>query len=189
MKTLLIDNKSKLIVNLKVSLPGEVTVKPWNSLSGTQTDAFDLIVLSGGSAFSVEGNEDKLKAELELIHQNKKPLIGICFGCELIVKAFGGTLERMAEPKKGNISIKINPQFRQLYDGLESFEVYENHHWRIKDLPTCFDVVASSEHGHELIKHRTLPIFGLQFHPEKVVAAGQGDYILKKTIEDATQQQ
>jgi anthranilate/para-aminobenzoate synthase component II len=43
--------------------------------------------------------------------------------------------------------------------------------------------VASSEHGPELIRHRELPIFGLQFHPEKAMDGANGMAILKKVFD------
>ncbi len=182
MKTLLIDNQSTLLPRLNAALPGEVTTLRWDKLEGLSADPFDLVILSGGSAFDIVHNEALLKSEIALIVADKKPLIGICFGCELVAEAFGGTLEEMDSQKKGTIRIQVDARYRDIFDGMESFEVYENHRWRIKDLPADFEVMASSDHGPEIIRHKSLPIFGLQFHPEKAVENGKGEEILKLII-------
>lgn len=181
MKTLLVDNGSKLILELSRSIPGDLTLAAWDKLASLRPSDFDLVVLSGGSLFSVAGNEERLKDELRIIREDKKPLIGICFGCELIADAFGGVLERMPTDHQGDVLVSIEPAYRGFFD-VESFVSYEHHAWKIKELPKDFVMMASSKHGPELIRHANLPIYGLQFHPEKVIEKGAGKQILGKIL-------
>jgi len=60
MKILLIDNGTTLLNKLKTLIPGHEIVHAWNDLDAVKTDEFDLIVLSGGSQFEIEGHEDLL---------------------------------------------------------------------------------------------------------------------------------
>lgn len=176
MRILLVDNNSHLLDKLKILIPGEEIVHRWDDLKDLNSEDFDLIVLSGGSMFQIVGNEDKLIDEIEIIKQDKKPLIGICYGCELIVESFGGTLEKMPEKHKGLIDINIiKPD--EIFRDMQSFKAYEKHTWKIKDLPECFTSLAKSEHSYEVIKHKQLPIYGFQFHPENMVDETQGDEI------------
>jgi GMP synthase-like glutamine amidotransferase len=186
MKTLLIDNGTNLLESLKQIVPGTVTIRPWNALGNISASQFDLVILSGGSRFEIEGNEDTLRDEIRLIQKDKKPLIGICFGCELIVKAFGGTIEEMQNQQKGPVTIEASPNFSKILGNIPSFTVYENHHWRIKNLPEDFESLAHSDHGDELIRHTHLPILGLQFHPEKVIENGKGPYIFERVLHEIT---
>ena len=176
MKVLLIDNGSTLIRRLESLIPGREIVRAWDELSNIDANQFDLIVLSGGSRFGVLDGEARLKSEIELVKRNTKPMIGICFGCELIVHTFGGVLEKMETKEKGIVTIKTvkdNP----IFSGLGEFDVYENHRWHISKMPEKFSVLAESAHGIEAIKHDKLPIYGLQFHPERFKQKTDGDKI------------
>ena len=145
------------------------------------TEGVDIIVLSGSSGYPIVGNEQQLQKEMLLVRHSKVPVIGICYGCELIVNTFGGVLEQMNEKKKGIIDIEVivpDP----IFGGRQRFEVYEGHRWRIKELPVGFIDLARSKHGIEAVKHKELPIYGLQFHPEKFVDETYGDEILRNII-------
>lgn len=174
MNILLVDNGTTLLSKLKMLIPGHEIVRAWYDLSGINSDDFDLIILSGGSKFEIEGHEDKLGDELALIKNTTKPLIGICYGCELIAKAFGGVLEKSSGQHKGIVDIKILEE-NSIFDNIKSLRVYESHRWLVKELPLDFTALASSGHGYEIIKHCSKPIYGFQFHPEQFVEQTTGD--------------
>jgi GMP synthase (glutamine-hydrolysing) len=176
MKILLVDNNSNLLEKLKTLIPGEEIVHRWDDLENINSEEFDLIILSGGSMFQIVGNEEKLKDEIKIIKECKKPLIGICYGCELIVESFGGELDNLPENHKGVIGISVI-QDDPIFGDIKSLRVYENHKWRIKTLPECFIPLAQSEHSIEVIRHKELPIYGLQFHPENMVDETDGEEI------------
>jgi len=176
MRVLLIDNDSVLLQKLEALIPGKEIVRAWDDLSSVDANDFDLIVLSGGSRFGVMDGETRLKSEIELIKNSKKPIIGICFGCELIVHAFGGVLEKMKTTEKGIIKIKAIKN-DPIFSGIKEFEVYEHHRWHISKMPKDFIILAESANSIEAIKHNTLPIYGLQFHPENFRDKTDGDKI------------
>jgi GMP synthase (glutamine-hydrolysing) len=176
MKILLIDNGTTLLESLKKLIPGEEIVHCYDNLNNLNYEDFDLIILSGGSILNVESNQDKLQKEFEIIQNFKKPIIGICYGCEVIVKSFGGKLEKMNTSSKGIVDVSIisdNP----IFANLEKIKVYENHIWKINEVPKDFNVLAESENSIEIIKHNQKEIYGFQFHPEHFMDKTQGDEI------------
>lgn len=175
MKILLIDNGSSFLDKLAELIPGQEIVRKWNNISDINSDDFDLIILSGGHNFEIEGNEVRLQEEINLIKNTKKPLIGICYGCELIAKAFNGVLEKSLDKHKGIIDVSFADE--SFLKRGEKVKVYENHRWIIKTLPADFVSLAHSEHGPEIIKHKNKSIYGLQFHPEKCVSETEGDEV------------
>ncbi len=176
MKILLIDNGTTLLESLKNLIPGEEIIRRYDDLNDLNYNDFDLIVLSGGSRFEIENNQDKLEKEIEIIRKSQKPIIGICYGCELIVKSFGGKLEKISFADKGIIDIKIVSD-DIIFSDLKNIKVYENHIWRIKQLPEDFITLAESDNSIEIIKLKNKNIYGFQFHPEHLVNKTDGDEI------------
>ena len=182
MKVLLVQNdvhSPKLLE--KFFSAEEVTVIPWDGFKSIDTSLFDFAVLSGSSRAPVVGNENELRDELNFIRQSTIPILGICYGFELIVTAFGGTLKRMAEKEQGVLTVEIllaDPIFR----GIESLFVYEGHRWIANSLPDTLIPLARSAHGIEAIKHRERCIYGFQFHPEKLERETEGRKILENFI-------
>ena len=88
MKTLLIDNGSTLTAKLAELSPGNETVVEHGNIPENLNE-FSLIILSGSSKFPVNGNESLFTKEIELIRTTNIPIVGICFGHELIAHAFG----------------------------------------------------------------------------------------------------
>ena len=115
-------------------------------------EEFDLVVLSGSHTDSVIGNESKYAKEIELV-KSGKPVIGICLGCEIVGYAFGAKLEKLPHRERGMIDVNGTPQ-------------YESHCWVVKNLPPELELLATSKDGIEIIRHKSLPVVGLQFHPE-----------------------
>ncbi len=179
MKTLLIDNGSTLLTKLEKLIPGEKIVASLEDISSLSDNNYNLIVLSGGGRYIVTGNENILRPEMGLVQSTQVPIIGICYGCEVIVDTFGGTLEEMPRKEKGIIEVEIiypDP----IFDGKNIVRVYESHQWRIKSLPKDFIVLAKSSHGIEAIRHSFLPIYGFQFHPENFVDKTEGSEVFLK---------
>ena len=106
MTFLLIDNGTTLLEKMKRAIPGEVVVRTWNEIRGVKFEDFYAVILSGGSLFEIVGNEKRLKDEMQLIHDDNKLLIGICFGCELIAETFGGVLEKDLRDHHGIMEIR-----------------------------------------------------------------------------------
>ncbi len=147
------------------------------------TDDFDVLVLSGSSQFPVVYNREKLKDEIALIQTSNIPVLGICYGCELIAVAFGGSLRDRGEgsQKRDSVEVEVvadNP----LFLGRRQFEVYDAHRWAIDTVPPDLQILARSIHGPEVIRHRSRPIYGFQFHPEKMLEQTFGDELFRSFL-------
>jgi GMP synthase (glutamine-hydrolysing) len=179
MKILLVDNGTTLLGKLNKLIPGEESVIRFELFKPAQAKDFDVVILSGSSKYSPVENEEEFVEELKFIKESGKPIIGICFGCELIAKAFGGTLKKLEDKEKGERTITI---LDQGVINKKEIKVYESHEIAIDVLPDCFEVVAKSESCPEIIKHKTLSIFGLQFHPENFVDELEGDEVFLELL-------
>jgi len=142
----------------------------------SNVDKFTTIILSGRRV-----NEKRMNMlNSELIKNSileKKPLLGICYGAEILVLTLGGTIRRTNLPIKGNQEIIIT-QNNPLCSGL--VKVFESHHYEISCLPEKFLSLAKSNNcKHELICYNNSKVFGTQFHPEM---SQDGRSILEKFV-------
>jgi len=100
------------------------------------------------------------------------PLFGVCLGLQGIVEAFGGELGVLDYPMHGKPSLVIH-QNKGVFEGLpERFKVgrYHSLFARKETLPACLEVTAESDDGVIMgVRHRELPIEGVQFHPESIL--------------------
>lgn len=172
MIVLIIDNGTTLLEKLKALVNAELLVRTWTDVTPEDVAQAQVLVLSGGSRMQLQGNENLFANEIDLITKSGKPVVGICFGCELITEAFGGTLKHLDSPHKGIRTVTV---FGNGSEAEKNIRVYENHQWMIDTLPPGFTAIAASEQGPEAIKHDSLPIWGIQFHPENLVDETEGD--------------
>lgn len=179
MRILLVDNGTTLLEKLKILIPGEEIIRQPQSISLEESNEFDLIILSGSRDLTVVYDGGRFEKEIALIKSIQVPMIGICFGCELIATTFGGTLRRMEERHTGIRRIDV---IKEGFFNERSVEVYEGHRWIIETMPADFDILATSLDGPEIIRHRTRPIWGLQFHPENFTDETKGDEIFMRVL-------
>ncbi len=122
------------------------------------------IVLSGGPADVSEKESPALKAD---IYSLKVPVLGICYGMQLISKELGAVVEKTSNREYGPVMIDVQDD-RTLFDGTpENQKVWMSHGVRVKTLPGGFTTIASSE-GCSIaaMENAERRIYGLQFHPE-----------------------
>ena len=181
-KFLLIDNGSVLTESLARLLPTQPTIVRFGDIQSASTIGYDCVLLSGSSQFPVVGNESRFASELDLIRTSSLPIIGICLGAELIGHAFGGTLRNLGEKRKGLIDITSTDKEGLLLEFGRRFSVYEAHRWALADLPESLRMLAESDHGPEIIRHVSRPIWGLQFHPEHLAESTLGDEIFMRIL-------
>ena len=116
-----------------------------------------------------------------------KPLIGICLGHQTIGQAFGGKVVRCDEIVHGKMG-QMHHHAKGLFKGLPSpFEATRYHSLIVEreTLPDCLEITAELEDGTIMgLQHKTLPIHGLQFHPESI-ASEHGHAMLKNFLDIA----
>ena len=100
------------------------------------------------------------------------PILGVCLGHQSIGAALGGKVVRAAQQMHGKTS-EITTDRQGVFAGLpERFTVIRYHSLAIEpaSLPDCLEVSARSEDGEIMgVRHRELPIEGVQFHPESIL--------------------
>ncbi|MES2931768.1 MAG: gamma-glutamyl-gamma-aminobutyrate hydrolase family protein [Patescibacteria group bacterium] len=143
---------------------------------------YDLVILSGSSRFPILYNLEVLEPELKLIRECGSPLLGVCFGAELLAVAYGGTLRDTEHKEKGIYEITVVVE-DPLFLDRKTFDVYEAHRWVIDTIPTELELLASSHMGPEIIRHRTKPQYGFQFHPEKMCDETYGDELFRSFLD------
>jgi anthranilate synthase component 2 len=115
----------------------------------------------------------------------KLPILGVCLGHQAIGAALGGTIIRAQKQMHGKASVITNDE-RGVYQGLpKQFSVIRYHSLAIErdTLPAELTVTSTSEDGEIMgVRHKTLPIEGVQFHPESILSE-HGHAMLRNFLE------
>jgi GMP synthase (glutamine-hydrolysing) len=127
------------------------------------------IILSGRSKPSRHINVANFNLVLECSLQGT-PLLGICYGAEIMAIALGGTIRRMINPVRemSNVSLSESPMSNIIFQKHRTLYVYESHAYCIARMPDDFVSIATSKHCQkEIIVNLKTKMVGVQFHPEK----------------------
>jgi len=172
---LLIDNYDSFTFNL-VHFLGDLgaTCDVWRNDALTPAEALALepeaIVLSPGPCTP---NEAGICLDLIAAAAGRVPILGVCLGHQAIGQAFGGVVQRAATPMHGKLS-RISHQGTDVFAGLPSPFEATRYHSLILDratMPETLMATAWTEDGLVMgLRHRTLPVFGVQFHPESIAS-------------------
>ena len=114
------------------------------------------------------------------------PILGVCLGHQAIGAVYGGSVIRAAVPMHGKTST-IEHDGRGVFAGItEPFVASRYHSLIVSDqgLPPELEVTARTKEDGTImgLRHRTLPVYGVQFHPESILT-GEGRRILRNFIE------
>lgn len=114
-------------------------------------------------------NEAGISVPLIERFAGEMPILGVCLGHQSIGQAFGGRIVRATHVMHGKLS-PVKHEGRGVFDGLPSpFAVTRYHSLVIArdSMPDCLEVTAESDDGEIMgVRHRSLPVEGVQFHPE-----------------------
>jgi len=139
-------------------------------------------VILSGSPFSV--NEDKAPTlDLQNIAA-QVPVLGVCYGAQLMAKVFGGKVEKSEKREYGRARLEIIKQDILLKDVLPQSQVWMSHSDTVKELPAGFEILGTTESIPVAAFMRTstgMPLYGLQFHPE-VYHSTEGKTIIKNFL-------
>ncbi len=172
---LLIDNYDSFTFNL-VHFLGDLGARCEVRRNDTLTaeEALSLgpeaIVLSPGPCTP---NEAGICLDLIEAAAGRVPVLGVCLGHQAIGQVFGGVVQRAPVPMHGKLS-RIRHRGTDIFAGLPSpFDATRYHSLIVgrETLPDVLDATAESEDGIIMgLRHRSLPIFGVQFHPESIAS-------------------
>ncbi len=124
---------------------------------------FDAIVISPGPK---EPKDAGILMELIAKFYKNKPIFGVCLGHQAIAEFFGGSLNKAILPRHGKVDLVIHDGDEMFQYVPEKFEATRYHSLIINNLPN--ELIATASCNDELMafKHKNLPIWAVQFHPE-----------------------
>lgn len=184
---LMLDNYDSFTYNLVQyfgELGEDVRVYRNDQITLEQIDALapDHICISPGPRSPAEAG---LSIDVIKRYAGKIPILGVCLGHQAIGAAFGGNIVRAKEIMHGKTS-DITHKGTDIFKGLPSpYTVIRYHSLAIDraTLPDCLEVTAETADGEIMgVRHKTLPIYGVQFHPESVLSE-HGHALLRNFIE------
>jgi anthranilate synthase component 2 len=128
------------------------------------------IVISPGPSSPVNAG---ISVEVIRSLAGKVPIFGVCLGHQAVGYAFGGEIVRARQLMHGKTS-KVHHDGQGLFRGLnDPFQATRYHSLVIRKdtCPSCLEVTATSLDDGEImgVRHRTLPVWGVQFHPESIL--------------------
>ncbi len=169
---LLLDNYDSFTYNLydylcQLGMSCTVIRNDQISILELKQSHFDGIVLSPGPKRPQDAGN--LMAVLDYFYL-KMPILGICLGMQAIGEYFGAKLVHATVPIHGKTSL-LEHKNRGLFEGIQNpTRVMRYHSLVLEDLPACLELMAWTEERELMaIQHRSLPIWGVQFHPESIL--------------------
>ena len=182
-----IDNYDSFTYNLVQhlgELGADVHVFRNDAITADELDALDPshVVISPGPGCPADAGISN-----DVIRQlgPRRPLLGVCLGHQCIGEVFGGNVVRASRLMHGKTS-RIYHHAEGIFAGLPSpFEATRYHSLIVADpLPQALALTAFTQRGEVMgLRHRTQPVFGVQFHPESFLTA-HGKRLLQNFLEE-----
>ena len=172
-KILVVDNYDSFVFNLVQylqQLGAECTVVRNDAVAAAEASKYDGVLISPGP-----GTPEKAGISVEMIQycaQHSIPLFGVCLGHQAIGVAFGATVSRAPELLHGKTSLVYHQQEGVLVDIPSPFTATRYHSLCVEkeSVPDTLHITGSTDSGLVMsMQHTTLPIQGVQFHPESVL--------------------
>ncbi len=157
--------------------------EPYENVREKIEDA-EKIVLSGGPSSVSEDKDSLVRIIAEKIKSGEinVPLLGICYGYQMIADVWGAKVDKGKSAEYGVSEITIDNEDVILKGLPKKFKAWVSHFDEVKELPEGFESLAHSEIcGMEAMRHMEKPIFGVQFHPE-VWHTEHGERILENFV-------
>ena len=168
----------ELGINPKVFKNNEI------SISNLKKIKFTSIIISPGA-----GNPNTAGISLDIIKEfyNTKKILGVCLGFQCLAQFFGANIVKDKEPMHGKISkIQVLGTSKLFKDLPKNFDVTRYHSLIVdkKTIQTPLKITAKTKDEIIMaIEHETLPLYGVQFHPEAILTQ-YGHELFKNFIED-----
>ena len=185
---LLVDNYDSFTYNLAhllEELGSEVAVRRNDEIDadGAERLSPSHLVVSPGP-----GRPEGSGATLEIVRRlaPTTPVLGVCLGHQAIVQAFGGEIGQAKRLVHGKASA-IHHDGCGIFSGLpQDFQAGRYHSLAAATIPDVLEISARSEDGEVMaVRHRELPVDGVQFHPESVLTLPLGRDLLRNFLEGA----
>ena len=147
------------------------------TIEDLETEKPKAIILSGGPQSIFEDDND-----YKIIFNQDLPILGICYGMQLITHYYGGKVERGVKGEYGHTEVLFESSKSPI--GKDKLQVWMSHFDEVKTIPQDFELIAKSKEGlNSAMAHKSLPIWAFQFHPE-VEHTESGKDLLKSFLVD-----
>ncbi|MFD8492460.1 aminodeoxychorismate/anthranilate synthase component II [Amycolatopsis sp. NPDC059657] len=176
MRVLVVDNYDSFVYNLVqylAQLGADCTVWRNDVVDLDKVTEFDGVLVSPGP-----GTPERAGQSMDVIRkcaEAKVPMLGVCLGHQALGVVFGATVDRAPELLHGKTS-QVRHVGRGVLAGLpEEFTATRYHSLTVlpETIPAVFEVTGRTESGVVMgMRHRELPLEGVQFHPESVLTEG-----------------
>jgi anthranilate synthase component 2 len=188
-RVLVIDNYDSFVYNL-VQYLGELGAEPLvhrnNELTVDELLALepDAVLISPGP-----GTPDDAGVSNDVVTRfgGRVPVLGVCLGHQCIGQVYGGQVVRAPEVMHGKTSL-IHHRDAGVFAGLPEPLEATRYHSLVVDrasVPDCLEITAETDDGIVMgLRHRELPVEGVQFHPESILTAAGHD-LLRNFLEQA----
>jgi para-aminobenzoate synthetase component 2 len=172
-RILVVDNYDSFVFNLVqylAQLGAQCTVVRNDEVEASEASKYDGVLISPGP-----GTPEKAGVSIAMIRycaENKIPLFGVCLGHQAIAEAFGATVSRAPELLHGKTSQVIHNGTGVLSNLPTRFTATRYHSLAVErpTVPDVLEITGETESGVVMsLRHRELPIQGVQFHPESVL--------------------
>lgn len=185
MKIGIIDNFDSFVYNLVryiKEFPGtEVVVQRNSKIDYSVLDTCDAILLSPGPGIPSEAG-DLLKV-IER-YSDSKSILGVCLGHQALGEHFGGTLKQCSFPIHGKSSSMKISNHESIFKSLPTeINIGRYHSWQV-DIEKCemLEEIGVTEDITMAFQHKSLPLYGMQFHPESILTP-EGRTIINNWLE------
>jgi para-aminobenzoate synthetase component II len=174
-RILVVDNYDSFVFNLVQylqQLGAEVEVRRNDDVDLDRVSEFDGVLISPGPGVPKDAG-----CCIELIRaaDGTVPILGVCLGHQAIAEAFGGTVNQAPELLHGKTSRVVHAGAGVLHGLPDPFTATRYHSLAVdpQSVPSELQITAETESGVIMaLRHRELPIEGVQFHPESVLTEG-----------------
>jgi len=150
-------------------------------VSSRRFDSCDGVVLSGSPAMmSNPKTVSKFQPEIDAVIDSKVPIFGVCFGHQLIARAFGAEVVKDVREVKEMVETKVLKEDSLFASLPKSLMLMESRHEVVKSTPDGFSRLARSRTSRiAAMKHQTRLLYGVQFHPERFTKTHpEGDWVV-----------
>ncbi|MHA6791924.1 aminodeoxychorismate/anthranilate synthase component II [Pseudonocardia bannensis] len=188
MRVLVVDNYDSFVYNLVqylAQLGAQTIVRRNDEVELDELDEVDGVLVSPGP-----GTPERAGRSIEVIRRSGErnlPLLGVCLGHQALGAAWGGVVERAPELLHGKTSLVHHEGVGVLRALPDPFVATRYHSLTIRPdtLPVELEVTGRTDSGLIMaVRHRDLPLEGVQFHPESVLTEG-GHRLLANWMEGA----
>ena len=129
---------------------------------------FGCILTGGPLCLSEELTIDLINKNIAVLLELKNiPILGICFGYQIMVASYGGKINSMSQEDNGLFNLFKKKESYLLKDLPNKFKVFQSHKDMVSELPPTFEIIGVDNNNHiQIIENLEEKRWGVQFHPE-----------------------